>query len=268
MEVEKLYTYHLKSGRGRSQTSVGFTETGFLNDRMVAITDVDNKIITRREYPQLLGINSNIEDNQFTLSWDDSEPYEFMLPELTAELIDIKLFRYIVLGHPFFNGANDLISDFLKGQYRFVYVGNSFRPILENRGGREGDTTGFADSAPVHLINSKTLQYLNTSLKENVTSRHFRPNIVVDGNEAFEEDFWALIEINGFRFRLQEKTHRCIFTTINPNTYRKNSELQPLATIAAIRAKSSARPTFGIDLVPNGNGSISIGDTIKIIETL
>ena len=187
---------------------------------------------------------------------------------MTQETISIKLFRNTVLGHLFKKEANELISDFLQGQCRFVYVGNSFRPLLKSRGGIDGDTTAYADSSPVHLINLKTLQYLNTSLKEKVTTRHFRPNIVVDGNAAFEEDSWAIIEINGIRFRLQEKTQRCIFTTIDPNTFEKNKELQPLSSIAATRAKSSQRPTFGIGLVPSENGIIAIGDKIKIIKTL
>ncbi|WKX76362.1 MOSC domain-containing protein [Zobellia laminariae] len=62
---------------------------------------------------------------------------------------------------------------------------------------------------------------------------------VVHSNEALEEDSWAIIEINDNRFRLQEKTQRCIFITINLNTFKKSEEVQPLSSIAAIRAKSS-----------------------------
>ncbi|MGJ8739098.1 MOSC domain-containing protein, partial [Zobellia laminariae] len=211
---------------------------------------------------------SDIRDNEFVLSGNGLDTHRFVLPELTQETIAVRLFRNTVVGHLLKKEANELISDFLQGHFRFVYVGNSFRPLLKSRGGKEGDTTGYADSSPVHLINLKTLQYLNTNLKEKVTSRHFRPNIVVDGNEAFEEDSWALIEINGIRFRLQEKTQRCIFTTIDPNTFRKSEELQPLSSIAAIRAKSLQRPTFGIGLVPNENGIIAVEDKIKVIETL
>lgn len=268
MKVKQLYTYHLKSGRGSHQTSVEISETGFLNDRTIAILDADNKIITGRDYPQLLGINSTIKDNELILYLNALDTHRFTLPDLTQETIAVKLFRNTVLGHQFNKEANELISDFLKGQFRFVYVGNSFRPLLKNRGGKDGDTTGYADSSPVHLVNLKTLQYLNTSLKEKVTTRHFRPNIVVDGNTAFEEDSWAIIEINGIHFRLQENTQRCIFTTIDPDTFEKNKELQPLSSIADIRAKSSQRPTFGIGLVPNENGIISIGDEIKIIKTV
>ncbi|MCR1026104.1 MOSC domain-containing protein [Cellulophaga baltica] len=268
MKVEQLYTYHLKSGRGRHQTSVKISETGFSNDRTIAILDVNNKVITGRDYPQLLGINSTIRDNILILNLNALDTHRFILPELTQDTIAVKLFRNTVLGHLFKQEANELISDFLQGQFRLVYIGNYFRPLLKSRGGKDGDTTGYADSSPVHLINLKTLQYLNTSLKEKVTTRHFRPNIVVDGNAAFEEDSWAIIEINGIRFRLQEKTQRCIFTTIDPNTYKKSEKLQPLSSIAAIRAKFSQRPTFGIGLVPSENGTIAVEDKIKIMETL
>ena len=267
MEVVQLYTYYLKSGAGRSKTTVEFSATGFLYDRSICIIDKDNKIVTGRDYPQLLNINSSINDNHLILSWNDIESFQFMLPGSVADTITIKLFRNTVVGYPFMKEANDLISNFLQGIFRFVYVGNSYRPLVDKRGGREGEKTGYADSSPVHLINLKTLEYLNSSLEESVTSRHFRPNIVVDGNEAFEEDSWALIEINGVRFRLQEQTQRCVFINIHPVTQEKNQKLQPLSTIASLRAKSAQRPTFGIGLVPNGNGIITRGDTIKIIET-
>ena len=75
MKVEQLYTYHLKSGRGSQQTSVEISETGFLNDRSIAILDADNKIITGRDYPQLLEINSDIRNNELILNWIHTDSY-------------------------------------------------------------------------------------------------------------------------------------------------------------------------------------------------
>lgn len=102
-------------------------------------------------------------------------------------------------------------------------------------------------------------------MDKNISVRNFRPNFVVKGAKPFEEDTWSKLEINNVEYRVQEKTQRCIFTTIDPNTNNRNSNMEPLASIAKMRLKNGLRPTFGINLVPLTSGSISVGDTISII---
>lgn len=267
MKVTHLFTYCLKSSRGLEQQSVICKTTGFLNDRTVAVIDSDNKIITGREHPQLLRFSSKIDNATMEINYDDSERYTFQIPKAFDSSVEVRLFRNNVHGHLFSEEANEMVSKLLEGSFRLIYMGNSIRPLLPKRGGKEGEFTAYADSSPVHLINLKTLEYLNSKLKKKVSLRHFRPNIVIDGGQAFEEDTWANIDINGHHFRVQEKTQRCIFTTIDPETYSKNKSLQPLAMIAKIRAKSGSRPTFGINMVPMMEGTINMGDSVKIIKT-
>ena len=97
----------------------------------------------------------------------------------------------------------------------------------------------YVDSAPVHLINLKTLAYLNSKLKDKVGLENFRPNIVIDGDEPFEEDYWTEISINGCILKLHKPTERCIFTTINPKTTVKNADVEPLTTLAKIRRSAN-----------------------------
>jgi hypothetical protein len=183
------------------------------------------------------------------------------LPALN-DSVQIRLFRNKITGKLFDVKSNQLISSYLEGDYRLVYIANDYREVLPKRGGRSGEFTGYADSSPVHLINSKTLEHLNSKLDTEVCALNFRPNIVIDGLKAYEEDSWSEISINGCLFRVQERTSRCIFTTIDPNTQYKNPVLEPLTTISKIRLIKGQRPTFGINLVPIAKGSISIGDKV------
>jgi len=86
----------------------------------------------------------------------------------------------------------------------------------------------------------------------------------VDGDEPFEEDYWTEISINGCRLKVQERTKRCIFTTVNPRTALKDLNIEPLSTLARIRRSNNQAATFGIDLVPISEGFINIGDKIII----
>jgi len=262
--INELYTYPVKSTKGIHREKVEVSTTGLYNDRMVAIIDSNNRIVTGREHPKLLLLSTELTDTVIVI---DAQIHmvTFRLPQEGFQL-ELKLFRNKIMGLPFNTEANDWISEYLAGAYRLVYLGKNNRPIPEKRGGNPEDRTGFTDSSPIHLVNLDSLKQLNLKLKQNVTVRNFRPNIVVSGATAFEEDGWKYIKINGMDFRVQERTQRCIFTTIHPLTAQVNTEMQPLATIARMRLKQAKKPTFGINLIPMGKGVISQNDILTIIS--
>ena len=264
MRIVRLFTYCLKSSRGLERQSVMCKTSGFLNDRVVAVIDSKNKVITGREYPKLLRFSSSIQNDGLELTYENLKKFSFPLPILSGPTLEVKLFRNTVTGYLFSNEANTMISNLLEGDFRLIYIGDTDRPLLEKRGGKSGEFTAYADSSPVHLLNLKTLTYLNSKLKDKVSLHHFRPNMVIDDLEPFEEDSWSLITINGQQFRVQEPTQRCIFTTINPDTQTRDEQLEPLSTIAKIRRESGLSPTFGINLVPLSAGTIEVGQHIKI----
>ena len=266
MKVVQLYTHCLKSSRGVEHQSVVSGPTGFEGDRAVDVIDADNKIITGREYPELLRFSSNIRDGSLEIISPDNVMYYFPLPNFSDDAVEARLFSNKVKGFLFSGETNAIISNILKGSFRLLYIGSATRPLLSKRGGRPGERTAYADSSPVHLINLRSLDHLNTQLKRNISDRHFRPNIVVDGLKPFAEDAWSLIEINGMPFRVRERTQRCMFTSIDPTTQKKDVQLEPLSTIAKLRKVSGLKPTFGIGLVPLSTGEINVGDFIKIIH--
>ena len=264
--VAGIIKYPVKSTRGNALKRGLITQYGLDNDRTVAIIDADNKIVTGRDYPKLLHIESSIDKSHLKLAIS-SDTYSFPLPSTQDEFIEIKLFRTTVSGILFNKDASNLVSKLLEGNFRLVHLGTYFRPLSPKRGGKDGEFTAYADSAPVHLINLRTLDYLNSKLSNSVSIQNFRPNIIIAGFEAFEEDTWDIIEINECKFRVQEKTQRCVFTTIDPETLDKDEELEPLATIAKTRSAKGLRPSFGINLVPITEGFIELGDSLKVIKT-
>jgi len=264
MEIKELYQYPLKSTRGVTLETTEILKTGFKHDRCIAVIDKKNRVVTGRERPELLKIRSKIEMQYLRLSIPETNEFSFALPH-EGEVTEVKLFRNPVLGRVFSAKAANWISNFLNDDFRLVFIDNAYNLVQEKRGGKVGEYKAYSDSSPIHLINLRTLDCLNSSLKSAVGVRNFRSNIVVDGMEAFEEDTWSTVEINGCRFRAQERTSRCIFTTINPETSKKNRNMQPLSELAQIRLKMGLRPTFGIGLVPLGEGFMSLGDELKII---
>ncbi|RKN78700.1 MOSC domain-containing protein [Ulvibacterium marinum] len=265
--VVEIFEYPVKSMRGNSLEKAFVTAYGLDKDRTVAVIDADNKIVTGREYPRLLSIESRIDNLQLKVSIA-SDTYSFSLPNEQDEMVEIKLFRNTVSGILLNSETSSLVSKFLDGNFRMIYMGKNFRPISPKHGGREGEHMAYADSAPVHLLNLETLKHLNSELSDKVSVRNFRPNIVIDGYQAFEENTWDMIQINECMFRVQEKTQRCVFTTIDPDTLDKNEQLEPLATIAKTGLARGLGPAFGINLVPITEGFIAQGDIVKVIKKL
>ncbi|MDY7394997.1 MOSC domain-containing protein [Aureibaculum sp. 2210JD6-5] len=266
IQITQLFNYPLKSTKGQLLNTVKVLTTGFKNDRIVAVINTNNKVVTGRECPKLLTISSEINDGFLSLTLSEKLESSFALPA-SKDTIEIRLFRNKITGKIFDVKANEFISSYLNEDLRLVYIADNYREVLEKRGGKSGDFTGYADSAPIHLINTNTLKHLNSKLDKKVSVLNFRPNIVIDGVKPYQEDLWSEITINGCRFRVQERTERCIFTTIDPHTQEKDTHLQPLMTISEIRLLKGERHTFGINLIPISECEISIGDKITVNNT-
>ncbi len=129
--------------------------------------------------------------------------------------------------------------------------------------GKENDFISFSDIAPIHLISEASLKDLNSKLKSPVTIDHFRPNILVSGCLAYEEDNWSSVTIGNCEFEVTLKTPRCSFTTINPVTTKVDSEQEPLRTLSTYR-KAGNYINFGVYLLPKKTGVLNITDPIKI----
>jgi len=100
-------------------------------------------------------------------------------------------------------------------------------------------------------------------LQTPVTMSRFRPNLVITGNEAFEEDQWQRIRIGDMTFRLVKPCSRCVIPTIDPNTGVKGKE--PLTTLLQYRKRNN-KVYFGQNLIADGTGELALGMTVEVLE--
>jgi uncharacterized protein YcbX len=124
---------------------------------------------------------------------------------------------------------------------------------------RPGDIVGFADAYPVLLISDASLGQLNSKLDSPLPMNRFRPNVVVSGWRAHEEDEFAGIRIGELGFRAAKRCGRCSVTTTDQDTGKVGVE--PLRTLAKYRL-SDQSVQFGAYFVPETGGSIRVGDAI------
>jgi uncharacterized protein YcbX len=103
---------------------------------------------------------------------------------------------------------------------------------------------------------------LNGRLEQPVSMSRFRPNIVVSGQEPFEEDSWRRIRIGEIEFAVVKPCSRCVMTTID-DAGEKGKE--PLKTLATYR-RNEHGACFGQNLVPLSNGHIRVRDELVVLE--
>jgi uncharacterized protein YcbX len=131
-----------------------------------------------------------------------------------------------------------------------------------------------SDGFPILIACEASLTELNVRLvaknKAPVSMRQFRPNIVVRGTVAFEEDYWKVIRIGNATLHVVKPCPRCKQSCTSQETGAVSEE--PLVTLADFRAKDSrngANVYFGQNVIPAQGAvgaQIYVGDDFEVLE--
>jgi len=263
LKIKKLYIYPIKSCQGLKVSTVNLQKIGFQYDRCFAVINSKNEILTARENSKLLNISSEINNDKLTLSVHGVSSNAIYLNNILIDKIDIKIFNDAAKAKTVCRETDDWLSQTLQEKCRLVFIdSDQLRKMKSKYNGKENDFISFSDISPIHLISEASLKDLNSKLENPVTIDNFRPNILVSGPLAYEEDNWSSITIGDCEFEVSLRTPRCSFTTIDPITTKIDSKQEPLRTLSKYR-KVGNRINFGIYLTPKKIGMINITDKIK-----
>lgn len=92
----------------------------------------------------------------------------------------------------------------------------------------------YTDFTSYLIINQASVDELNNRIPNaNITALNFRPNILVEGEnaKAYSEDNWDWVKIGDAILYLAKPCTRCVFTTIDPETGIKSESNEPLKTL-------------------------------------
>jgi uncharacterized protein YcbX len=123
----------------------------------------------------------------------------------------------------------------------------------------------FADGYPLLLTSQASLDALNARLAAPVEMLRFRPNLVVEGAEAWAEYRWTRLRIGGAAFRVVKPCDRCVVTTIDPRTGTQPEPDEPLRTLKQFPRDARGRVLFGQNLVPEICGAVRVGDGVEVV---
>jgi uncharacterized protein YcbX len=280
MIVSKLYVYPLKSGQGIELQQVQVQTKGFLGDREMMLVAGNGKFITQRQFPQLAKIQVTIVGQSITLQvMDHSFPSITFMATLHGALIEVEIWRDRFLAIDQGNEVAQWLQQFLNlpgdKTCRLVRQSSAYTRLLDKKYPSDGDRPlSLADNYPVMLTATASLLELNQRIMEIHQQRNqaipmnrFRPNIVIETIEPFIEDGWRLIQIGEIQFQMAKPCSRCIITTIDQGNGAKNSLKEPLNTLGTFRQLSEQGVMFGVNMIPQNEGMIQVGDRLEILET-
>ncbi|WP_223483826.1 MOSC domain-containing protein [Pseudomonas sp. A-RE-19] len=267
MRLSALYRFPLKSGKGETLNQVSLDKLGLDGDRRWMLVDeASGRFLTQRAVAKMSQLSALWNaDGGLTLSAPDHSPIDIALPDGEADLRGVTIWRDTLRVPDAGDAAGAWVSEFIGKPTRLVQVPLDRARTTQAGYGKDDDQVAFADGFPLLLIGQASLEDLSSKVGRPLEMLRFRPNLVIEGSEAYAEDSWKRIRIGDVEFRVVKSCSRCILTTIDPQTGERSEDREPLATLQKYRAQEDGA-MFGQNLVNDGNGRLEVGMPVTILE--
>jgi uncharacterized protein YcbX len=197
--IEQIWVYPIKSCGGVALTEAELTDTGLAFDRAWMVVDAEGEFVTQRELPRMALIQPTFKHGQLVLRAPGMLALHLSL-EAAEWPHKVRVWSDTVMAYDMGDLAAQWFSDFLGPEapadlkrLRLVRFDPEVKRACDARwtSGREANTQ-FADGFGLLVTSTASLAELNQRLAKTgevpVTMQRFRPNIVLAGVEAHDED--------------------------------------------------------------------------------
>lgn len=262
-----LYTYPVKSCRGIRHDRVAMSSTGLVDDRHWMVVRPNGRFVTQRELPHMALIRTSVDVAALTLSAPGRESLRVPRDVATATL-GVTVWSFDGRGLDCGAVAAAWVSDFLETELRLVrFDVDAPRICSPEWTPGASATTEFADGFPMLVASRASLADLNARLAKALPMERFRPNLVIDGVGAYDEDRIHELRGDGVSIRLVKPCTRCAITTTDQETGERDG-VEPLQTLKSFRFDRSLRGvTFGQNAIPiEGVGrELRVGQEFEVV---
>jgi len=251
LRIHSLHVYPLKSARVVDVDTARVGPRGLLGDREWMFITASGRFVTQRSHPLLARLTATPRDGGVTLT----HPHAGTLPLTTPEILSpaacdtrrVTVWKRDIDAIDAGDDAADFASRVLGEPARIVAAGSD----------------NFPDGYPLLVCTLASLQDLNRRLPEALPMNRFRPNLVLEGAEPWEEDRLRILRIGTVHLRLVKPCTRCVMTGIDQATGRKG--LSPLTALQEFRYDENLRGvTFGQNarVARGAGGWLTVGDRV------
>ncbi|WP_353229568.1 MOSC N-terminal beta barrel domain-containing protein [Novosphingobium sp.] len=268
LRVVALHRYPVKSMGGQALTSARVEPRGIAGDRRWLMVTPQGRFLTRRELPVMALLHADPVDGGITLSHRDGGAISVAEPD-HAQPLAVQVWGDPVMAHDAGDAAAHWLSTRMGRAVRLVHMPDTAHRPVDPAFGHVGDHVSFADGYPLLVAVVESLDALNARLPVPMPMARFRPNLVIAGASAFAEDGWHCLCIGDVTLRVVKPCTRCVVTTQDPDSGAVTDPLEPLKTLKAmgrVMASVRAEPIFGTNAIPDGPGTITVGDAVALLD--
>ena len=270
--LSAINRFPIKSCRGWSVDSAVVEPWGLAGDRRWMVVDEAGEVITAREANRLVLVRPELTSDGLRLTAPDLPPLDVPTPDPAGQ-VPVAIWSSQLTAATAGSEADAWFSKAIGRTARLVHLDDPTRRPTSPAFSEPEDRVSFADGYPLLVATEASLAALNDVVVERSEGAHpplpmtrFRPNVVVAGTEAWEEDDWRRIRIGDAVFRAVKGCARCVLTTIDPETAVRGRE--PIASLARVRRWDGAT-WFGVNLVPDTPGAtIRVDDEVEVLESV
>ena len=272
--ISRLLLYPVKGCRGVALRTAQLVPTGLavgdIGDREWVIVDDHNEFLSQREFPKMALIETRLLPGALRLSAPGMLIARHPVRVRKATSSRIRVWDDELDAVTQGDLADQWFSDFLGRRSRLMRFDPLAKRISKRRytGATEAPYK-FADAFALLVTSEASLAHLNARLKTKghapVDIDRFRPNIVIDGVDAFEEDYAREARIGDAVIELVKPCVRCTVPSVDPARGEQGTE--PGDTLAAYRNDARAGGvTFGVNgIVARGAGSeLQVGNEVEL----
>lgn len=276
--LSDIVLYPIKSCGGLSLREATLTRSGLMAeqiyDREWMVVDPDGKCLTQREHPRMALITPRLKASTLELRAPGMLRLEIELglpdpelaPTLATQVWDDRVLAYDcdALTAEWFSKAIGVPCRLARFHAKAV------RPVSERWTGGVAATTLFSDGYPILVTATSSLDDLNTRLaaagRSAIPMNRFRPNLVIDGIDAFEEDYAESYQIGAALLKPVKPCPRCPMPSVDQATGVVGPD--PLDILQSYRAKPELDGAicFGMNsIVIDGDGQrLRVGQEITV----
>ncbi|QKO20459.1 MOSC domain-containing protein [Rhodoferax sp. BAB1] len=268
--IARLFVYPVKSCAGIELSEALLTETGLDLDRAWMVVDSEGEFLSQREAPRMALIQPAFKRGGTELQL--RAPGMLAL-HLRVDAVEaptrVRVWDDEVPAYDMGDIAAQWFTDFLglneqglprtdAPKYRLVRFDPEHRRLSDRKWTGDAEALNqFSDGYPVLVLGQPALEGLNERLQARghapVDIRRFRPNIVLEGLEAHDEDRVGPLQIataEGEAVLTPVKPcPRCPIPNINPDTAQSSPEVNDTLQTYRQDARVKGALTFGMNSI-------------------
>eukprot|EP00039_Didymoeca_costata_P020254 m.340629 g.340629 ORF g.340629 m.340629 type:complete len:330 (+) comp19428_c0_seq1:190-1179(+) len=270
LKIDSLWIYPIKGCRGFKVDKMVFDRIGPVGDRRYMVVDEENNFVSQRERCKMALVCPSFDDDG-SLILESSQLGMDRLKVVVnkPKTVDVSIWNTIVKAQlvspeadKWFSKALGqnvrLVTCFPPDKHKRIISPKHYTPTKEHN----ADVV-FADGFPALLVSRESINDIDAKASVSVDERNFRPNIIVKGAVAWDEDTWLNVSIGALDFKNAKPCSRCQVPTIDPENGTFNKRFEPIKSLKKYRALRDV-VYVGNNLVHLKNGTIQVGDQVQV----